>query len=75
MISDWKPLTPGQIKPGDKVRVRLDAFSGELAAIHNGRLGEVIKTEYGDVIIKSTDNRLPKLDGSHYSPYHLEGPA
>jgi translation initiation factor IF-1 len=75
MQSNWVPVTPGQIKPGDKVRVRPDAFTGELARIHNGRLAEVIKVVYGDVIVKSTDGRKPRLEATHYPPQHLERPA
>lgn len=75
MSMEWIPVTPGQIKPGDKVRVRLDAFSGETGETHNGRLGEVIKVVYGDVIVKSTDHRKPQLDRAHYPPQHLERPA
>lgn len=75
MISGWKPATPGQIKPGDTVRVLLNAFKSEVGEIHNGRLGVVVKVEYGDVIVNSTDSRFPKLEGAHYSPHHLEMPA
>ena len=75
MISNWKPATPGQIKPGDTVRVLLDAFKSEVGEIHNGRIGEVVKVEFGDVIVNSIDSRLPKLEGAHYSPHHLEVPA
>lgn len=68
----WVPVTPGQIKVADEVRVRLDAFTGELGTIHNGRIGRVVAVRYGDVIIKTTDGRKPVLDGAHYPPQHLE---
>jgi hypothetical protein len=68
----WVPVTPGQIKVADEVRVRLDAFNGELGVIHNGRVGRVVAVRYGDVIIKSTDGKTPVLDGAHYPPQHLE---
>lgn len=68
----WVPVTPGQIKVADVVRVKLDAYTGELGRIHNGRRGRVVGVRYGDVIIKSTDDKKPVLDGAHYSPYHLE---
>jgi hypothetical protein len=27
---------------------------------------------YGDIIVKSIDEREPSLDGTHYSPHDLE---
>jgi hypothetical protein len=68
----WVPVVPGQIKVADEVRVRLDAFTGELGPIHNGRRGRVVGVRYGDVIIKTTDNKTPMLDGAHYPPQWLE---
>lgn len=68
----WEDLQPGQITVGDVVRVKADAFDGNLGAMHNGRRGKVVAVRYGDVIFKSTDNRDPILDGVHYSPYKLE---
>lgn len=68
----WEDLQPGQITVGDVVRVKTDAFDGNLGAMHNGRRGKVVAVRYGDVIFKSTDNRDPVLDGVHYSPYKLE---
>lgn len=68
----WSDLQPGQITVGDVVRVKADAFDGNLGAMHNGRRGKVVAVRYGDVIFKSTDDRDPALDGVHYSPYKLE---
>lgn len=68
----WVPLTPGNITVGDVVRVRADAFKGELGQIHNGRVGAVVAVRYGDVIFKSKDDKKPVLDGAHYSPHDLE---
>lgn len=68
----WEDLQPGQITVGDVVRVKVDAFDGNLGALHNGRRGKVVAVRYGDVIFKSTDSREPVLDGVHYSPYKLE---
>ena len=36
------------------------------------RRGKVVGVRYGDIIFKSTDNKEPILDGSHYSPYQLQ---
>ncbi len=68
----WIPLQPGQIKVGDVVRVKADAFSDKLGPIHNGRRGTVVAVRYGDVIFNDTDGKKPELKGVHYSPYKLE---
>lgn len=68
----WIAAQPGQIKVADIVRVHLDAFVGELGQIHNGRIGRVVGVRYGDVIIKTIDDRDPVLDGAHYSPHKLD---
>lgn len=68
----WAPAQAGQLKVADEVRVKSDAFDGKLGKTHNGRRGKVIAIRYGDIIVNSTDNKTPNLDGAHYSPYHLE---
>jgi hypothetical protein len=68
----WIPVQPGFIKVADVVRIKADAFDGELGMVHNGRRGIVVGVRYGDVIIKSTDNLQPVLDGAHYPPQKLE---
>jgi hypothetical protein len=68
----WAPLRPGAITVGDVVRVRSDAFTGDLGKIHNGRRGKVVAVRYGDVIFRSTDDKEPVLDGTHYPPQSLE---
>jgi len=68
----WIPARPGDIKVTDEVRVRADAYQGELGRLHNGRRGKVVGVRYGDVIFKSTDGKEPDLDGAHYPPQMLE---
>jgi len=68
----WQAASPGFIRVGDEVRVKANAFDGELGQLHNGRRGRVVAVRYGDIIIKTTDGKEPVLDGSHYSPYKLE---
>jgi hypothetical protein len=68
----WIPLQPGNIVVGDDVRVLIDAFADATGIMHNGRRGKVIAVRYGDVIINSTDGKVPELKGVHYSPYKLE---
>lgn len=68
----WVDAQPGNIKVGDEVRVKFDAFSGSTGAIHNGRRGKVVGVRYGDIIFKATDGKTPTLEGSHYSPHQLQ---
>jgi hypothetical protein len=69
---NWIPVQAGDIKVTETVRVKADAFDGQLGTIHNGRRGVVVGVRYGDVIIKSTDGKEPLLDGAHYPPQKLE---
>lgn len=68
----WVPVQAGDIKVAETVRVKADAFDGNLGTIHNGRRGVVVGVRYGDVIIKTTDGKEPILDGAHYPPNKLE---
>lgn len=68
----WVDVQPGNIKVGEVVRVKVDAFSEKLGTIHNGRRGTVVGVRYGDVIMNDTDGKTPPLKGVHYSPYKLE---
>lgn len=68
----WVPVRRGDIKVTDYVRIKADAFDGELGMTHNGREGVVTAIRSGDIIVKTTDDRVPQLDGAHYSPEKLE---
>ena len=68
----WVDVQPGNIKVGEVVRVKVDAFADKLGTIHNGRRGTVVGVRYGDVIVNDTDGKNPPLKGVHYSPYKLE---
>ena len=68
----WVQAQPGQLKVTDIVRVKTDVFNGDLGKMHNGRVGKVVGVRYGDIIVKTIDDRLPVLDGSHYSPHMLD---
>lgn len=68
----WIDARPGDLKVADVVRVKADAFPGSSGLLHNGRRGRVVGVRYGDIIIKSNDNKQPLLDGAHYSPHVLE---
>jgi hypothetical protein len=69
----WVPARRGQIVVGDVVRVAHNAFDmTEVGHLHNGRKGIVVAIRSGDIIFKSTDEKEPKLDGTHYTPEKLE---
>ena len=68
----WEEVRPGFIKVADVVRVKNDAFVGELGVIHNGRVGKIVAIRSGDIIFKSTDDLEPALDSVHYQASKLE---
>jgi transcription antitermination factor NusG len=69
----WKPVQVGfMLNVGDTVRVRKDAFTEEAGRTHNGRIGRVLAKRSGDIIVRTTDDRLPYLDGAHYPASALE---
>lgn len=69
----WKPVhVGGLLNRGDVVRVRHDAFKGDAGKMHNGRIGRVLDKRSGDIIVRSTDDKLPFLDGAHYPASALE---
>lgn len=69
----WVPARAGAIKVGDEMMVMADAYDNpELATIHNGRRGKVVRISYGDIILKYTDGKQPAIDGAHHAPYKLK---
>jgi len=68
----WVAAQPGQIKVGDEVRVKVDAYQGEAGQTHNGRRGRIVAIRYGDVVFNSEDSKTPAINGAHHSPYMLE---
>jgi len=72
--SEWVPVQSRgvMLRVGDEVRVKSDAFTGDLGTIHNGRIGRVVAKRYGDIIVKHTDGLTPSRDDARYSPSVLE---
>jgi hypothetical protein len=68
----WVPAQSGQIVIADEVRVKWNAFDGDMGKLHNGRRGKVVSIRYGDIIVKTTDGKEPVLEGYHYTPQQLE---
>jgi len=71
---DWIPAQRVHLKPGITVRVQKNAYANTpgLSEIHAGRVGVIQEITGGDVVVKTTDNRSPALNGAHYSPWVLE---
>jgi hypothetical protein len=70
---NWIPARAGDLKVTDTVRVRFDAFDSASGRNHlNGRRGKVVGVRYGDIVVKSTDEKTPVLDGVHFRPENLE---
>jgi hypothetical protein len=69
---DWTQARSGAVKVGDVVRVKSDAYDGKLGAVHNGRVGVITGIRSGDIIVKTTDEQTPVLDGAHYKVTSLE---
>lgn len=68
----WIDAQPGNIKVAEVVRVKTDLYDGEMGIVHNGRMCRVVGVRYGDVIVRSIDEKEPLLDGVHYSPHDLQ---
>lgn len=70
---NWIPVQAGAIKVAETVRVKFDAFdSASGKSKLNGRRGKIVGVRYGDIIVKSNDDKLPVLDGTHFKPENLE---
>ena len=72
LTGTWVAAQPGQLKVTDIVRVKSDAYDGSLGRIHNGRIGKIVGIRYGDIVVKTIDNKEPLLEGAHYSPHILD---
>jgi hypothetical protein len=68
----WVQLKPGNVVIRDQVRVKFDAYSGEVGTHHNNRRGRVVAIRHGDIIVRYDDGKQPPGDGVHHSPYALE---
>lgn len=68
----WMDVIPGLVHTGDVVRVKKDAFIGDMAQKHNGRVGMVLFVRSGDISVRMTDGLSPNLDGARYRAEHLE---
>lgn len=69
----YAPALAGfNIMVGNEVRVRADAFSGLAGRAHNGRVGKVVAKRNGDVVVRITDDKFPKMESAHYPPSALE---
>ena len=67
----WVEARQGFVRVGDIIRIRHDAYDGESGKIHNGRIGRVVGVR-GDIIMRSTDDKHPFIDGAHYPAAKVE---
>jgi hypothetical protein len=68
----WVDARRGDLKVGEHVRVKNNAFTGTLGATNNGRRGTISAIRSGDIIVKMNDGKLPEIDGGHYQPEVLQ---
>ena len=69
----WVPARPGAIKVGDTMMVLPDAYDHpELAPVHNGRRGRVVRISYGNIVLAYTDGKEPQISMAHHSPFKLK---
>ena len=68
----WQSVKPGNVVVRDEVRVKFDAYRGEVGQSHNNRRGYVVAIRHGDIIVRYDDGKQPPGDGVHHSPYALE---
>ena len=68
----WTGVEMKDIRVGDVLRVRKDAYTGKAAEAHNGRLVKVIDRKDGDVVVHTIDMKLPYMTGTRHAPYRLE---
>lgn len=67
----WGPVIPGAYAVRDVVRVRDNAFEGELGTRHNGKRGRVVATRNGLVMVVLDDSPSSEIQ-MQYKPEHLE---
>lgn len=65
----WTQAQPGQLKVGDLIRVRHNAFDGDKGVTYNGKVGKIGAIRSGDIIFASADK---DIDGIHFRPADLE---
>ena len=65
----WVQAQAGQLKVGEIIRVRHDAFDGDKGVSYNGKVGKIAAIRSGDIIIGSADKTV---DGVHFRPVDLE---
>lgn len=48
----WEQARPGNLVVRNEVRVKPDAYEGDVGRIHNGREGVIVALRYGDIHVK-----------------------
>lgn len=68
----WEDSHIAEMQIGDIVKVKDNAYKKDIGKMHNGRICEIIEISYGDVVVRSIDDRLPVLGRTHHSPNVLQ---
>lgn len=67
----WGPVIPGEYQVKDVVRVRSNAFDGDIGQQHNGKRGRVVASRNGFVMVVLDDSPSSEIQ-MRYKPEHLE---
>ena len=67
----WGPVIPGAYAVKDIVRVKSNAFDGDLGRRHNGKRGRVVASRNGLVMVVLDDSPSSEIQ-MRYKPEHLE---
>lgn len=68
----WQDVTGTDLKAGDVLRVKHEAYASNAGKLHNGRLVKVINVEDGDVHVTTIDMKLPFIARARHAAYRLE---
>jgi hypothetical protein len=67
----WGPVVPGAYQIKDIVRVKSNAFEGDIGRKHNGKQGRVVASRNGFVMVVLDDSPSSEIQ-MRYKPEHLE---
>lgn len=72
MSSRWVEVSVEDLRVGDLLRVKRDAYLTDAGTLHNGRTVQVTKIADGDVYVKTIDKNGPEIHEARHPPYKLE---
>jgi hypothetical protein len=69
---NWVQAQSGAISIGDTMRTKFNAFDGEKGKTMNNRRCKVVGIRYGNIVLRSIDEKSPVIDGTHFNTSQLE---